>query len=425
MGNTGRKRLRADVRVLHILNSATGGAARSSLDIIRQLRQKFGVTHQAIVCHEAGTEEDRQALIAETEGKTVFCHLSWWNRKTGTPAWKRPAASLLQHVRTAWGFGSARRVARIAAAMNADLIHSNSFTINDGCKASRWLGIPHVWHLRELIGRDAPFVFPLEGAALGAYVEANSEAVIANSTVAAKRLAPFVRAGFMRVIPNGVDVESFMRARDRAGTPPDAPVVVGMVANLTSRMKNHELFMRAASIVPANERVEFRIYGYERSDGGRRDAYVQNLRGLAAQPSLRERFRFMGYGLEPVSIMQEIDVLVHPCDVESFGRVVLEAMAAGLPVVSVTEGGVTDLVVDGTTGFLVDKNDPEAMARRISELARDRQLRVRLGKAGMSRAEEKFSLSVTAKDVLSVYEDVCSRFPRGMAPERKTRAEVA
>lgn len=406
------------MRVLHVLNAATGGAARSSLELIRELHRR-GLGGQAIVCHNMGTEEDRKALTEAVEGRILFCDLYWWNRQTGTKAWKKPAVALLQGLKTGWGISSAMKVAEFAIATRSTLVHSNSFTINDGCRVSRWLRIPHVWHLRELIGRDAPFVFPLEGPALGAYVQANSEAVIANSSASAQRLAPYVSADHMRTIPNGINVRDFQPARKRARNVPLAPNVVGMVANLTSRMKNHELFLRAASSIPADDRAEFRIYGYERSNAVSEDSYAKALRALAAQPALRDRVQFMGYVSDPLAIMEGIDILVHPCAVESFGRVVLEAMAAGLPVVSVMGGGVLDMVVDGKTGFLVNQNDPVALARGISELIRNPELRDEMGTAGRERAESEFSLSVTAEKVLGVYEDVCTRPRRPAVPSVK------
>lgn len=399
---------RPEIRVLHVLNAATGGAARSALELIRELR-RLGIEGQALVCHDMGAEEDHKALTEAVEGRILFCTLHWWNRKTGSEAWKRPALALLQGLKTGCGISSAMKVAEFASAQRSTVIHSNSFTINDGCRASRWLGLPHVWHLRELLGPDAPFHFPMREEAFEAYVRANSDIVIANSTESARRLREIAPGIPVVTIPNGIDVREFSCARDSRSRRSGGPVVVGMVANLTSRMKNHELFLDAAAMIPLDAKAEFRIYGLEGNSLAGGDSYTERLRRLAATDRLRGRVHFVGYVADPAAIMMELDVLVHPCAVESFGRVVLEAMAAGLPVVAIRAGGAMDLVRDQLTGFLVDQDDASGMARRIEDLTRSPLMRNQMGDQGRRRAESEFSLRSTAARVLDVY--------RGLHPQ--------
>jgi glycosyltransferase involved in cell wall biosynthesis len=102
--------------------------------------------------------------------------------------------------------------------------------------------------------------------------------------------------------------------------------------------------------------------------------------------------------------MSQIDVLVHPADNESFGRVVVEAMAAELPVVGVQGGGVAEIVVDSVTGTLAARDDPASLAKCIEALVRDPQLRQSLGRGGRQRAEATYSIEACARGVLRVYE---------------------
>src|SRR5262249_2158737 len=107
--------------------------------------------------------------------------------------------------------------------------------------------------------------------------------------------------------------------------------------------------------------------------------------------------------------MSEIDLLVHPADNESFGRVVVEAMAAGLPVVGVSGGGVAEIIVPGTTGLVAQKDDPAALAACIEELVRDPARGWAMGAAGRERAIAQYSLSACAEGMVRVYEAAMRR----------------
>jgi glycosyltransferase involved in cell wall biosynthesis len=112
------------------------------------------------------------------------------------------------------------------------------------------------------------------------------------------------------------------------------------------------------------------------------------------------------------TIMSQIDVLVHPADNESFGRVVVEAMAAGLPVVGTRGGGVAEIVRHGQTGLLARPDDPADLATCIERLVRDAGERRALGRAGRERAISTYSLAACTAGILRVYEQAM-RAPLG------------
>jgi glycosyltransferase involved in cell wall biosynthesis len=191
-----------------------------------------------------------------------------------------------------------------------------------------------------------------------------------------------------------------------------------MVASLTSRTKKHPLFIAAAALLNRVPNVEFRIYGHDPSaaGAGTGDHYSASLRTLVHDLGLTHHLRFVGFVADPAQIMSQIDILVHPADNESFGRIVVEAMAAGLPVVGVRGGGVGEIVVDEQTGLVASPDDAGGLAERIERLIRDASLRARLGAAGRRRAELNYSLESCAAGVLRVYEEAMQR-PLGVDRE--------
>jgi glycosyltransferase involved in cell wall biosynthesis len=388
------------------MNAAAGGSALSTLGLIEQLRQ-HGID-SCVVCHDRQAKAEADAVRDAARGNILFTPLYYWTRKIRSARWKRPLIELRQLWRTGCTRGSTSRVMRFARAQQVDLVHSNALTVIEGGLASRRLGLPHVWHVRELIGPGEPFRLLLEGPRLGRFLARHASVVVANSDVTADRLrdwlAPTPR--LLETVWNGIDVRAITPRDSRDNGPP----VVGMVANLTSQMKKHALFIEAAARVDRSIPAEFRIYGYDPSEGGRRSggAYVDGLLDRIRAHGLGDRVTFAGH--RPTDqIMSRIAMLVHPCEHESFGRAVVEAMAAGLPVVGVSGGGVGAIVVDNRTGLLVAPDDPDQMARAIEQLLKNPELRKEMGSAGRKRAVDQFSLEASADGILKAYETAMAR----------------
>ena len=385
---------------MHVLNGASGGAAMSTLGLIAAL-ERLGVSSCA-VCHPAGSDSERQRLIDAVRGEVVFTPLYWWNKKTRYPRLLRPVAELRQRVRTGWLRGSTSQVQRAAERWGAALLHTNTILTPEGGMAAAQLGLPHVWHVRELIGPGKPFRFRQEGLAFGDRVKQLASKVIANSNITASLICTWLPPGMLAVVPNGIDVAAFTPA----ARPGRGKLVAAMVAGLAARWKKHDVFVRAALAVDRSLPIEFRIYGHDPSEGGTKPAgpYIDDLHRMIAEAGAKDRFGWPGYVADVRAMMSEIDILVHSADHESFGRAIVEGMASGLPVVGVNGGGVAEIVVPGETGVLVPPDDPAAMAAAIEELARDSARRAELGRNGRERALHTFSLDACARGVLAVYE---------------------
>ncbi|MBK8169271.1 MAG: glycosyltransferase family 4 protein [Sandaracinaceae bacterium] len=393
-------------RVLHVMNAAVGGAALSTVALIRGLRDQ-GV-ESAIVCHSSGDANERAALVDLVNGRCEFLPLYWWNKKIRTKTWKRPLFELYQSARTGRGYGSSVRVAGHARAWDVDTIHSNTIVTLEGARVARMLNLPHVWHVRELVGPTRPTRLRYQGRALGKYLEHHSSMVIANSFATAACLREFLREDWLRVVPNGIDVEAFAPLVGREST--SKKVVVAMVGNVTSVSKRHALFLDAAAAV-GDPNVEYRIYGYDPGLSGEAPpgSYAMELRARPSAQALGQQLVWRGFVDSPVTIMSEIDVLVHPYEEESFGRAIAEAMAAGLPLVGVNGGGPAELIVDHKTGLLARPNDVSDLARCIRTVAASAETRATFGANGRERAVANYSISACVEGVLDAYEAAMER----------------
>lgn len=216
--------------------------------------------------------------------------------------------------------------------------------------------------------------------------------VVANSSAARAMLErEGVRTGSIAVIPNGVDLEAHPdRPRDGAD---GAPVVI-TVANLRPEKSHETLIEAVALLAPEFPSLQLQIVG----DGPRRAA----LEALVRTRHLEDRVSFMGHREDVPALLQRADIFVLPSRSEAFPNGVIEAMAAGLPVVASAVGGLLDLIAHGHTGLLADPGSPDLLADALRRLLRDRALAGRLGRAAREHVTNTYSF----ERMVAAFEDL-------------------
>jgi glycosyltransferase involved in cell wall biosynthesis len=115
---------------------------------------------------------------------------------------------------------------------------------------------------------------------------------------------------------------------------------------------------------------------------------------------------FIGFSTDPKHEMSAFDIFVLPSLKEGFPYVILEAMAAGLPIVATCVGGVPEAVVEGKGGFLVEPGDAESLARKIAILVESGDLRRSMGEFNRARVREEFSIERMISQTRRVYDEV-------------------
>ena len=232
--------------------------------------------------------------------------------------------------------------------------------------------------------------------------------VLANSPAVGRLLtdADGVPASKVVVVSNFVDEAAFTpfapeeRAARRAafGIPADAPLLA-IVANLRP-VKDHGTALRALAALasPAGRAAHLLVVG----DGGERP----RLAALAAELGVGERAHFAGHqpGLPNLHHLADISLLtsLH----EGFPNSLVEAMAAGRPVVATRVGGVVDAVTEGETGLLVPPSDPGALAAAVDALLADPARRLSMGDAARDRAARDFGAERVIGQLQHLYRDL-------------------
>ena len=210
-----------------------------------------------------------------------------------------------------------------------------------------------------------------------------------------------VRAERIRVVPSGIDARALAAppaaraaVRREWGLGDDEVAVVALGA-LEVRKGHAVLLAAAAGLASAAPRLRYVFCGEGRQ--------AKALAGAAA--ALDGAARLVGFRRDVAACLAAADIVALPSLQEGLGVAALEAMAAGRPVVASRVGGLAEAVVHEETGLLVPPGDPTALAAALARLARDPDLRARLGAAGHARVLARYTAARMAEGTLACYED--------------------
>jgi glycosyltransferase involved in cell wall biosynthesis len=296
-----------------------------------------------------------------------------------------PATQLLRWLRWRLPDPGLRRMMVWLDRFWPEVVHVNCLPQLKGAAAARALGLPVVWHVREILppGRRRRW--------FARRLRRDARRIVAVSDAVASWLADEGLGERVTVVRNGVDVPvdppEPVAARTALGLPPDG-VLVGFLGGMA-------VHKGALDLVEAAERALTGApqLGVVMATFGPPDR-VEAVRGRLAASSARDRIQLIPPVDDVFGLLAAVDVVafssVWP---DSLPRVVMEAMAAGRPVVAYRTGGVPEMVADGETGILVEPGDVDGLARGLVELARDEELRRRMGEAAAVRARTELSVA--------------------------------
>lgn len=207
-----------------------------------------------------------------------------------------------------------------------------------------------------------------------------------------RRIAP---DGKFEIIHSGVALGSFLASgadslgmRKELGIPADA-FVAGTAGRLTA-VKGHKYLIAAAQkVLLRNPGMYFIFLGDGELSG--------ELQAQAAASGVKDNARFLGWRQDVAAVMSAFDVFILPSLNEGMGKVLVEAMAMGKPIIASAVGGITDLVIHGENGMLVPCADAEAIARGIETLRRDPAMRKSMGAKGKAMAADFSAESMIRK----------------------------
>ncbi|MDP8266125.1 MAG: lipopolysaccharide heptosyltransferase II [Candidatus Aceula meridiana] len=211
-----------------------------------------------------------------------------------------------------------------------------------------------------------------------------------------------VAAENIRCIPRSVDLRKFNIPRSESFS--KSEYTISIIGRITP-LKGHEYFLRAmARVVRTLPYVKIWIIGDAPEE---KISYREGLKVLVRRLGLADKVEFLGSRKDIPELLAETDVLVFSSVVpESFGRVIVEAQAAGVPVVAARVGGVVEIIEDEQTGILVEPKHPEKMAEAVVRVLEDKVLARRLVENAKEKILSHYTLDHMASQTLEVYGEV-------------------
>lgn len=378
------------MRVLHVITRLiVGGAQENTVASVLGLRRQFGWEVELLSGPTRGPEGSLESTLADSPGVLTLI------------------PDLVRPVHPWRDLRALRQLTRLFRARQPDLVHTHSGKAGVlGRLAAARAGVPVIVH--TIHGPSfGPFQNPLANLVFRTAERLAARVTTHFVSVAEAMTQQYLAAGIghpgqYSTIRSGFDLRPYQAARNepavraRWGIPRDA-LVIGKIARLF-KLKGHEdLFAVAPALVAQCPRLKFLLVG----DGPWRARFERQLESLGLRPS----FVFTGLvsPAEIPALVGIMDMLVHLSRREGLPRALPQALAAARPVVAYDCDGAREVCRDGQTGFLIPVGDRDRLTARLLELARDPELRQRLGQAGQSLVVSEFDVDRMVRSLHDLY----------------------
>lgn len=370
---------RQTLKICFVLaGSQKWGADRSFIETLEVLKER-GVECFVLLPHDG-------ELSSELSIRGIPCCVipyKWWIRDQKAALWNRFRRTVLHLVK-------AVPVAAKIRQWNCNVIYTNTTSICVGAFAAALLRLPHVWHIREFVYEDHGQVFDLGENLSLKLMDKLSSVCIVNSKAVAQKYQQFITPSKVKVIYQAVSVN--------LGNPslimtPTANFNCLVVGRLGEGKRQEDAIRAVGVLVQMGIAVKLDVVG--KGD----QKYEQYLRAIVKENKLEEYVTFVGYVENPFPLMQSADVLLVCSRCEAFGRVTVEGMRAGKPVIGTKSGGTEELIQDGFNGFLYPVGDYKDLAQKIRHLYEHPAEAKQMGENGQLWAAKHFTQAVYGAEI--------------------------
>lgn len=298
-----------------------------------------------------------------------------------------------------------RSIGHIKKELNAtkiDIVQSNTLAVLLGIFVSRRLKAKHIWHVHEIIvhPKSISNLYPKVLNRYADIVVCNSNATLHNLLHRNHKLKDK-----LRLVHNGLDASKFGNTainelRANLGFMAD-DIIITLIGRI-SRLKGHLLLLKVFKDHLSAANVKLLFTG---SPVPGQEHYLTDLVDKIAEYGLESDVKIISFQSDLSAVWSITDIAVSPStEAESFGLVALEAMFSRKPVVATNLGGLTEVVIDGETGFLFENKNETALKEALEKLISNRALRESFGEKGHARAVSEFSLQKYMREFEAIYD---------------------
>lgn len=392
-------------RIVVFAHSPFRGGAEYCLDTaLRELdRSQFDAT---VVFPDDGPMAESARSYGYRVRVESLCHWLYWHKNAWY--WK----NLLGRCA-----GNVARLAQLIRRLGAEVVYTNTSAVFESALAARLAGVPHVWHIHEVLenGNRMQQLLPLP--VMKRVIYRLSDRILFESHAARRVFEQSTPGDKSEVVYNSLRLAeqpistNGAQARARFGLAPD-DLVVGFVGQFIDR-KNPLLLVRALRQVRNVTQLKCLFVGA--------GPLENELRAEIEQSGLSSVCRIVDFQDDVAPVMQAIDVLALTSRQESFGLVLVEAASHGKPSIACRSEGPNEIIADGQTGILVGQSDEAAFASAIERMFQSAGERRMMGEAAAKRCQRLFSAEMNTRKL----EQVLLAAAQGRRAHDSSQASIA
>lgn len=372
-----------NIRVLFVSHSSELYGAERSLLIMVQRLLIAGDIKPVVLVPEEGLLAER---LRRSDVPVMVAHYYHWLGRCRTDRLLKGRLRIILNLLEVF------RISGKVKALKPSIVFSNTLASPFGALLAAKLNLPHIWHIREFVHEDMGREFDVGMSRAVKWINRSVKIVCNSHAVLNKWNRYLVNSGsHFCVVYNGFDFDEQENGNavekydwQMNGRNPLHLVIIGSILP----RKGHEDAIRAVADLErmGGPSVQLIIVG------GGEEKYIRFLKVLAKDLGVSDKIEWKGFQENVNSYFQEAIAALVCSRHEPFGRVAVEAMAAGVPVVSTRSGGLPEIIEDGQSGLLYDVEDHAALARAIRRLLLNRDLYLRISETAKARVRTRFTV---------------------------------
>ena len=363
------------------------GANQSLCRLMIELRSEFNVKPIVLLSKRGELSE----FLEQNEIQYYVSHFYWW-----VNADKGAFQKLLNYRKQIFNLVAVSGIVKLVTSEKIDLVYSNSITINMGILLSRKLRCPHIWHIRETM-QAYDFKYSVCKFRVKNIFKKGADCYIVISDFLLNSYQDLLPINRTKRIYNGLSLNIENKNTNIYTTVLNI-AIVGIICD----QKNQLEALKALSILKAIGIINVNIHFI----GGAKSDYLNMINNYVENYSLQDMVTFHGHQSNVNEILNDMNIGMVCARDEAFGRVSIEYMLHGMPVIASNSGANEELVKDGKNGFLYELNNAEELAERIEYFIRNPFMLESMGVFAKEYASRNFSSEQNTAEIYAVIEEL-------------------
>ena len=377
------------MKILYVIHdNKKGGAAISFFEMIREIRKEHEIF--VLTPHKDGYVPEELDKLGIPHASA---HYFWW--MVACPHQKMLCGlklnlyKLLNIVNCIEAF----RIKKKYQKLGFDVVHSNSSVINFGGLLSKYMNIPHVWHIREYGQEDFDLrpIFSLDK--MKTFMNQYCDKVITISKAVSHKYEPIIKDDKIVQIYNGISQDFNY---EKKIFPVIKNKIVFLIAGNYCREKGQIDVAMAAKHLSAQGIANFEVVMAGNGD-------FKEVKEFIVKENLQSYINIVGRVNDMKTLRKSVDVEIVASKCETFGRVTIEAMKASNPVIGTNSGGTVELIKNGVNGYLFTYMDYKELADRMKEFIKCPELIEKMGRNAYANTRDEYTPENCAYQVAEVY----------------------